>query len=230
MKINNKCTGCGDCIIYCPQNAISINVNKAAINRDVCVECGVCLDINICEFFAIEEEYDEIARIKRLFGRLVEYMPGEKDQDNAGRRGGHYEVKTNDVTDTLPDDEVIVRLELNRPFGGLKISELENFREYLNKKWDVRISKRHQELLCNNLTPQILGTNILTAMLEISTIPEKAPELTREIANYIAKNTLRCSISLAGSYKIYDRLYNILQNDGLFINKNVKFNLGFGLS
>lgn len=46
-----KCIGCGQCINYCPQQAISIVNKKALIDLNLCIECGSC--INICPQEAI---------------------------------------------------------------------------------------------------------------------------------------------------------------------------------
>ena len=37
-----KCTGCKECVEVCPTQAISIENDKAVINKDICEECGEC--------------------------------------------------------------------------------------------------------------------------------------------------------------------------------------------
>ena len=38
-----KCIGCGVCLIVCPQAVLSMNAKHALIrNRDACMECGAC--------------------------------------------------------------------------------------------------------------------------------------------------------------------------------------------
>ena len=39
-----KCTGCGNCIEICPVDAITLENEKAKVNKDECVECGQCED------------------------------------------------------------------------------------------------------------------------------------------------------------------------------------------
>lgn len=64
MKINNSCIGCGNCILYCLQNAIVINrQNIAVINSKECIECGVCADANICQVNAFEKSTDETVKV-----------------------------------------------------------------------------------------------------------------------------------------------------------------------
>jgi ferredoxin len=36
------CTGCGDCISDCLENAISIVSGKAVIDTELCSQCGIC--------------------------------------------------------------------------------------------------------------------------------------------------------------------------------------------
>jgi NAD-dependent dihydropyrimidine dehydrogenase PreA subunit len=38
-----KCVGCGMCLIVCPQAVLGMNNRHASIkNRDACMECGAC--------------------------------------------------------------------------------------------------------------------------------------------------------------------------------------------
>jgi NAD-dependent dihydropyrimidine dehydrogenase PreA subunit len=40
----NKCDGCGMCVIVCPHRVLAIENRRAAIvDRDACMECGACV-------------------------------------------------------------------------------------------------------------------------------------------------------------------------------------------
>jgi pyruvate formate lyase activating enzyme len=41
--IIERCTGCGDCVGTCPENALAISNGKVIIDRSVCNACGVCI-------------------------------------------------------------------------------------------------------------------------------------------------------------------------------------------
>lgn len=41
--IEERCTGCGDCVDTCPENALVISNEKVVINRSVCNACGQCV-------------------------------------------------------------------------------------------------------------------------------------------------------------------------------------------
>jgi uncharacterized Fe-S center protein len=47
-----RCTGCGQCILWCPENAITMNGNVAVINEKICIGCGECL--TVCNFDAVK--------------------------------------------------------------------------------------------------------------------------------------------------------------------------------
>ena len=42
MFSEKKCVACGTCVQNCPGNAITLNDEKARINRTACVSCGTC--------------------------------------------------------------------------------------------------------------------------------------------------------------------------------------------
>ncbi|UCD10330.1 MAG: glycyl-radical enzyme activating protein [Dehalococcoidales bacterium] len=41
--IVERCTGCGDCVSICPENALGINSRKVVFDRSACNACGECL-------------------------------------------------------------------------------------------------------------------------------------------------------------------------------------------
>jgi len=53
--IESECTGCGECVKYCPYNAI--RMNKVAEITENCIGCCGCL--SVCESHAIRIEWEE---------------------------------------------------------------------------------------------------------------------------------------------------------------------------
>ncbi len=64
-----KCIGCGDCIEYWAQSAISLNNEKAMIDPQRCVGCGEC--IHICPNGAINVQWNQ--DISLFHKKMVEY-------------------------------------------------------------------------------------------------------------------------------------------------------------
>ena len=72
-KVTRKrCEGCGDCVEYCPSDAISLVDEKATIDRKKCIGCGEC--IIICPNEAIKIRWDQ--EIPAFLENMVEYTAG----------------------------------------------------------------------------------------------------------------------------------------------------------
>lgn len=90
------CTGCGECIPYCPVEAIREANGAVEIDFDGCVECGTCRRYAPCPVEAIQES-PEAMEWPRVLRR--EYSdPGVPHSTTKGYGRGTEESKTNDVT------------------------------------------------------------------------------------------------------------------------------------
>ena len=67
-----KCEGCGECVSYCAQEAISLIDEKAKIDRKKCVGCGEC--IIVCPNQAIQIQWNQ--EIPAFLESMVEYAAG----------------------------------------------------------------------------------------------------------------------------------------------------------
>ena len=67
-----KCTGCGDCIKWCPTDAIKIERGKAVILQKKCIGCGECTVA--CKVNAIEIKWNE--SIRNMQEKMAEYAFG----------------------------------------------------------------------------------------------------------------------------------------------------------
>jgi uncharacterized protein len=70
--VEEKCEGCGECVLRCSQKALQVIEKKAAINSKKCIGCGEC--ILICEKGAIEIQWDQ--EIPVFLENMVEYTMG----------------------------------------------------------------------------------------------------------------------------------------------------------
>ncbi len=67
-----KCTGCGDCVVHCAQEAINLEAEKAVIDPAKCVGCAEC--ILTCPYGNIEIQWNE--SIPVFLKKMVEYTYG----------------------------------------------------------------------------------------------------------------------------------------------------------
>jgi pyruvate ferredoxin oxidoreductase delta subunit len=55
--IKEKCTGCQQCLLICPETCIEMKDKKAQVNLDYCKGCGLCA--GMCPAGAIQMEPEE---------------------------------------------------------------------------------------------------------------------------------------------------------------------------
>ena len=69
-----KCTGCGECVVHCAQEAIRINpeTEKAVIDPTKCVGCAECL--LVCPYGNIQIQWNE--SIPVFLKKMMEYASG----------------------------------------------------------------------------------------------------------------------------------------------------------
>jgi len=70
--VKKKCTGCGICVKWCPEEAISLVDDQAVINSAKCIGCGECLAM--CRFDAVK--YNWGATYDDLQKKIVEHALG----------------------------------------------------------------------------------------------------------------------------------------------------------
>jgi uncharacterized Fe-S center protein len=68
----NKCTGCADCLKWCPTKAITFSQKKAQIDQERCYGCGEC--VATCTSGAIEINWKTEPKITQE--KTVEYAKG----------------------------------------------------------------------------------------------------------------------------------------------------------
>lgn len=68
----SKCTGCGQCLVWCPENAIAMNGSVAVIDAKLCIGCGECL--TVCHFEAVN--YNWKTSSQDLQKKMTEHAMG----------------------------------------------------------------------------------------------------------------------------------------------------------
>ena len=56
LRIPGLCTGCGTCVEYCKQCAISLKNGISVLDEEKCVQCGIC--VHSCPYHLLKSEYD----------------------------------------------------------------------------------------------------------------------------------------------------------------------------
>lgn len=69
VQNHDKCVGCGQCLMNCPEHAIAMNDKKTVINYKTCIGCGQC--VAACNYGAMQVEWAEHG--ERLIEKVAEY-------------------------------------------------------------------------------------------------------------------------------------------------------------
>ncbi|MFB3818888.1 MAG: DUF362 domain-containing protein [Candidatus Methylomirabilales bacterium] len=116
-----RCTGCEECVAYCPTGAIAIENGVAVIDREQCVECYNCHRLPICPTQAFQPE--ELAWPRALRRALSDPITVDTRTGVSGR--GTAEMKTNDVTGRIRYGHVGLGVELGRPGLATRLADVE---------------------------------------------------------------------------------------------------------
>lgn len=233
MRINqDTCIGCGQCVPYCPVNAITItDLSFGLISFDDCVECGVCLRNADCPTDSIEQNDCPWPRSVRV--NFSNPLAEHKETRIPGR--GTEEMKTNDVTGRFKYGEVGIAFEVGRPGIGARLYDVEKLtlamatlgiRLEPNNPLTHLITDKERGLL----NPEVLNEKVLSAIVEF-TIPinrtEEVLKRAKEIASTIGtvfSVDLICKVEPDGSVPVVPLINNL----GIPMSKNGKNNLGLG--
>ena len=119
----DKCTGCKNCLILCPDQAIYYQNEKCAVDEQVCTECYVCLRRSICPYGAFEPS--ELSTFIKQFQHVIS-DPAESHGIKKGVSGrGAEEVKTLDVVARINRGTVSITIDMGRPGVGVYLRDAE---------------------------------------------------------------------------------------------------------
>jgi ferredoxin len=210
MKINpNKCVACGNCTYVCPMGAIYVDpvINRAAINRDECVECYACYyglstenlnppfvrlvrkifqlgrlrfdpEPDVCPTAAFEPDDLQWPRVIRRA-----FSDPRATHESTGVQGrGTEEVKTNDVTGRVKWGEVGFTIEFGRPGVGVWLRDIQKMTWALAKAGVAFEKKNPFTLLMSDvstgtLREDVLEEKVLSAIVEIKVKVEQTQQI-----------------------------------------------------
>ncbi len=135
LRTEGTCTGCGTCVEYCKESAITIKRGNSVLDPAKCVQCGTC--IRSCPFDLLKSS-----------GEHFLIMVG-------GRRGRHPKLGRELITVTTPEAAITVVLAVinwvyRRAWSGRLLSEqmdelhFEKFRDEIRDQVPVsaRVEKK----------------------------------------------------------------------------------------
>ena len=80
LSISEDCTACGECVKYCPADAITLDDVKAHINQDKCIGCAECM--SVCKFHAVKCNWGEETEVlqKSIAEHALGVLKGKQDK------------------------------------------------------------------------------------------------------------------------------------------------------
>lgn len=227
------CTGCGECVPYCPVEAIKSEGGNIQIALDECVECTVCIRFANCPADAIQESPETAEWPRRVRREFSDPITPHSSTGNRGR--GTEEMKTNDVTGRVKRGEIGLGMEFGRPGVATRLLELEKMTKALAKIGvNFEAANPVTHLLANPATgemkPEVRNERVLSAILEIQTTPDKLRQIVPVVLE-VAKQ-----VDTVISWEMITRLNDDgsipiladLKRLGITPRANAKINLGLG--
>lgn len=235
MRVDEMtCSGCGECLPYCPVGAIALADGVAVADQEVCVECGVCTRAYQCPSDAMiqlsAEELGFPRGLRRYFSDPTAVSPVTM---GAGR--GTEECKTNDRTNRVKVGQVGFGIELGRPGVATSFADVEKVTmkaasigvefEQLNPIWPLIKDPK-----TGALKEEIKGERVLSLVVEFITDLKNTPRVLRALkeveqeVDTVFTVAVMCRVSDDKSVPVLP----ILQEMGLQPRPNAKINVGLG--
>ncbi len=235
MRVDQEtCTGCGECLPYCPVGAITLAEGVAQSDQDSCVECGVCTRVFSCPTDSMiqlsAEELGFPRGLRRYFSDPAAVSPVTM---GAGR--GTEECKTNDRTNRVKVGQVGFGIELGRPGVSTSFIDVEKVTkmaasigvefEQLNPIWPLIKDPKTGEL-----KGEIKGERVLSLVVEFIADLAKTPQVMKALKE--VEQEVDTVFTVAVMCRVSDDktvpVLPMLQQMGLQPRPNAKINVGLG--
>lgn len=232
MRIDpEKCVGCGQCVPYCPVQAIIMKDDIAEINFDECVECSNCLRVSDCPTDAIYQQELVWPRIVRSI--LSDVLATGRTTGLPGR--GTEEMKTNDVTGRFKRGYAGVALEFGRPVLGARLYDVEKVAQavaLLGVEFEKLnpVTSLMEDPTTGKFKEDVINERVMSLILEFTVKLEKLPELFECLKKASEKIGTVFSLDLITRVNPDGSLPTapIIKQAGLWIAPNGKTCIGLG--
>jgi NAD-dependent dihydropyrimidine dehydrogenase PreA subunit len=233
MKIDPElCIACEACLEYCPMGVISMADDTAVIDRDECVECGVCYRSGVCPVDAfIEEKHGWPRQLRAEFSN-----PLVKHHSTGGAGRGTEEVKTNEVTGRLKPGWLALAAEFGRPSIGTRFHNVDLVAQALAREGvtfepDNPVTALMEDTGTGKIREDILNEKVISAIIECVFPREKGPTVLKALQEAFNKIDTVCSVVMADLVEPDESvpLGKMLDEMGIYHRINGKTNVGLGL-
>jgi len=232
MRINEDvCIGCGQCVLRCTVGAISLDDGVASIDRNECVECGVCYRFKVCPVGAIEQE--ELTWPREVRSTFSDPTTVHKATGVAGR--GTEEMKTNEITGRFQPGWIGLGLEFGRPGIGARLRDVDKASRRLAKlgahfEANSPVTILMENVKTGKIREDVLDEKCLSAIIECALPVEKIRDGLKALQE-VAKEvdtvfTVECINLVAPDNSL--PMEPILKEMGIARYPNGKTNLGLG--
>ncbi len=204
---------------------------RMEVDQNECVECGVCVRLNVCPKSALEQpELDRNRAIRKQFSDPLTPHPSTT---LAGR--GTEEIKTNDVTNRIGKGFLGIGVEMGRPGVGTWMRDVQTVTQAI-----ASVGVHWEE--CNPLTtliadkntgkldPSVMDVKVLSCILEFSIRVEQLEALLKAVHSVEDKIDTVFSLSMITVFNDDGSLPGLetLKRMGFSPRPNAKINLGLG--
>ena len=228
---SDECSGCGQCIPYCPVGAISMDDDVSEIDFEECTECGNCLRLADCPVDAIWQQ--ELVWPRTIRSIFSDPLTIAEESGISGR--GTEEMKTNEVTGRFQFGFVGVAIEFGRPILGARFYDIEKVARAVSAL-GVEYEKMNPttSLMSDpgqgKFKDDVLPEKILSAILEFKLDLKKLPELFEILKKVSKKIETVFSLDIATRVNPDGSIPTepFIEAAGLWIAQNGKTNVGLG--
>jgi NAD-dependent dihydropyrimidine dehydrogenase PreA subunit len=234
MEIDKtKCIMCLKCIPYCPVGCISERADSVEIERDECVECGVCLRVAVCPVQAIYRQADALEYPRAI--RMQFSDPGAQHPGLKAWGRGTEEAKTNDVSAKFKRGHLGMLFEFGRPVTGTRFTEVEKITTAIRAMGieileDNPIFGLFEDPKTGKIKKEFRNEKILSAIVEILFEESRLAEVIDTIFPLFETLETVVSVGLVTRFEEDGSLPVIakVKAKGLEVRPNAKINVGLG--